>query len=87
MPRVRIIIDFDKGRIVVYRDCVFYRIAVLLLVSVEIQCFFPEYGIDVFSAVIRNTVLDLNGPLSLAAEKTGMLPAWPLWILQLRHDP
>ncbi|GFW71509.1 transposable element Tcb2 transposase [Trichonephila clavipes] len=43
----------------------------------------PQLGINSLidsmphRTVIRHAVLDLNGPLSLAAEKTGMLPAWP----------
>ncbi|GFY29907.1 histone-lysine N-methyltransferase SETMAR [Trichonephila clavipes] len=49
--------------------------AVLLHASVEIQCLFAEYRIDGLRTVVQNPVLDLNGLLSLAAEKTGMLPA------------
>ncbi|GFW55504.1 hypothetical protein TNCV_118881 [Trichonephila clavipes] len=61
--------DFDKGQIVAYRNCCL-SYQVLLLVSVEIQRLLAGYRIDGFRTVIRDTVLDLNVPLSLAAEKT-----------------
>ncbi|UYV69165.1 hypothetical protein LAZ67_6002625 [Cordylochernes scorpioides] len=55
-----------------------YSTAVLLLLSlVEIPRMLSEYRIDGFMTAIRNDILDLSGPLSLTAEKTDILPAWP----------
>ncbi|GFY07532.1 HTH_Tnp_Tc3_2 domain-containing protein [Trichonephila clavipes] len=68
MPRVRSrkayqhVSDFDKSRIVAYRDCAVYHNTVLLLSSVEIQRLLAEYEIDRFRTVIWNAVLDLNFP-------------------------
>ncbi|GFV49005.1 hypothetical protein TNCV_5064891 [Trichonephila clavipes] len=68
--------DFDKGRIVVNRDC-----------GLSFRSIAARVGQDKMTvnrirnrwvqAVVRNALLDLNGLLSLAAEKTGMLPVWP----------
>ncbi|GFU71378.1 HTH_Tnp_Tc3_2 domain-containing protein [Trichonephila clavipes] len=80
MPRVRsrnayqLVFDFDKGRIIAYRKC-----------GLSYHSFAACIGRDPMTVSRiwnqraqdgnRNAVLDLNGSLSLAAEKTGMLPA------------
>ncbi|GFS66103.1 hypothetical protein TNCV_2510881 [Trichonephila clavipes] len=66
--------DFDKVRIVAYGDC-----------GLPYRSFAARVGRDSINVCIilnrwvqdgnANAVLDLNGPLSLAAEKTGMLLA------------
>ncbi|GFV99812.1 hypothetical protein TNCV_5081721 [Trichonephila clavipes] len=66
--------DFDKGRIVAYQDYTVYRIDVLLLLSVKNQLLLAEYKIDGFRTIRRNAGLGQNGPLTLAAKKTSMLP-------------
>ncbi|GFY24914.1 hypothetical protein TNCV_2691051 [Trichonephila clavipes] len=76
--------DFDKGQIVVYRNCVVYRITVLLLASVT--------NAMTVSRIWNRWVQDGNTelregsqlPLSLAAKKTGMLSAW--FCLQHQDD-
>ncbi|GFT00624.1 HTH_Tnp_Tc3_2 domain-containing protein [Trichonephila clavipes] len=72
MPRVRSrnayqhVSDSEKGRIVAYQNC-----------GLSYHSIAARVGRDqmTVSRVWNRWVLDLNGPLSLAAEKTGMLPA------------
>ncbi|GFU82971.1 hypothetical protein TNCV_935741 [Trichonephila clavipes] len=52
---------FDEGFIAVYRDCgSSYRS--IAAHAVEVQWLLAEYGIYGHRTVIRNAVLDLNGP-------------------------
>ena len=53
-----------------------YRIAVLLLVSVEVQILWlaAEYRIDGLKRDIRNAMLDLNGLLSIAPRRQTSYP-------------
>ncbi|GFX11214.1 hypothetical protein TNCV_4424731 [Trichonephila clavipes] len=54
-----------------------YRIIVLLLMSFEIQLLIAEYGIEGLRLGSTEFRARSQRPLSLADEKTNMLPAWP----------
>ncbi|GFU66084.1 HTH_Tnp_Tc3_2 domain-containing protein [Trichonephila clavipes] len=68
MPRVRsrnayqYVSDFDKGRIVVYTDCGLSYRRIPARIGRDAMTV-SKYRIDGFRTVIRNVVLDLNGPL------------------------
>ncbi|GFU92077.1 hypothetical protein TNCV_1659091 [Trichonephila clavipes] len=77
MPLVRNsyqqVLNFDKSRILEYRN---YRLSYRSInTRVGRHPMTVENGINELRTVIRNAVLDFNGPISLAAEKTSMLPA------------
>ncbi|GFX51232.1 HTH_Tnp_Tc3_2 domain-containing protein [Trichonephila clavipes] len=67
--------DFNKGRIVTYRNCGLSYPSIAAHVGRD-----PMTIRKIWNGWVqdRNTErrADLNGPLSLAAKKTGMIPAW-----------
>ncbi|GFU62151.1 hypothetical protein TNCV_2473861 [Trichonephila clavipes] len=77
MPRVssrnayQHVSDFDKGQIVVYRDCDLLYRSVAARVGRD-----PVTDSRIWNRLVQDAVLDFNDSLSLAAKKKGMLPAW-----------
>ncbi|GFU92681.1 transposable element Tcb1 transposase [Trichonephila clavipes] len=78
--------DLDKGRILAYGNCGLSYHSIASRVGRDPMTA-AECAIDGFWTVIRNAVLDLNGSPSLATKKTGILPAWPLWMCSLVMSP